>query len=368
MSGTVVDLEKGTGYHNVEHLLRDLDRIAERCAHHLQDVESALARYDDELSQLVAETVRERSRMQRFLEEFDLARAIDGPPGGDGSGAESGAPTNVGRQALDQTDLSIQRASALRTNVDSVLQIVKRCSRQLAGDRAFESIFDSDDTRVHLAMNTAREEERRRLAREIHDGPAQVMANAIFGVEIAEQVSRRSPDQVPAELKRLRALLRDGVDEVRRFMFDLRPTMLEDQGIAPTLRKYVADFSRFFGKQVELEIEIGAKSLSPEEELAIFRVVQEALQNFQKHAGTDEATVRLHNSMERFSLSVQDSGKGFSPDIVRARASGGSGLKGMRDRATLIGADLSVTSDPGLGTTVRLESERSLPRVTREQW
>lgn len=349
----------------MEHLPGELNRIAEICAKQLEEAESALARYDDDLSRMLTDAVQERARMKRFLEEFDLARTLGATEGGNGH--DGGGQVNVGRRDLNETDRSIQRASALQANVDSVLQIVKHCSQQLAGDHAFESVLDSEDIRLHLAMNTAREEERRRLAREIHDGPAQVMANAIFGVEIAEQVSRRTPDQVGDELKNLRVLLRDGVAEVRRFMFDLRPTMLEDQGIVPTLRKYVEDFNRFFGKQVDLETEIDGKQLQPDEELAIFRTVQEALQNFQKYAATEKASVRLRGTSERFDLVVADKGTGFDLDKVRARASGGSGLKGMRDRAMLIGAELSITSEPGNGTQVQLGLEKHSPSEVRER-
>lgn len=349
----------------VEHLPRELNRIAESCATQLEEAESALARYDDELSRMLTDAIQERARMQRFLEEFDLARTLGATDGG--NGREGSGEENVGRRALNDADRSIQRASALQANVDSVVQIVKHCTQQLAGEHAFEGVLDSEDIRLHLAINTAREEERRRLAREIHDGPAQVMANAIFGVEIAEQVSRRTPDQVGDELKNLRILLRDGVAEVRRFMFDLRPTMLEDQGIVPTLRKYVEDFNRFFGKQVDLETEIDGKLLQPDEELAIFRTVQEALQNFQKYAATEKASVRLRGTSEHFEVVIADCGAGFDPDKVRARASGGSGLKGMRDRAMLIGAELSVTSEQGNGTQIQLGLEKRSPSEVRER-
>lgn len=338
----------------------ELDRIAESSLRHLASAEAMLARHDDELAAMLANAVNERARMKRYLEEFDLARTFASVESADGS-------ANVGQKALDETDRLIQRASALRANVDNILQMVKRCSDQLQGDRAYEGVLDSDDIRLQLAMNTAREEERRRLAREIHDGPAQVMANAIFGVEIAQQVSRRAPDHVADELKGLQTLLRDGVAEVRRFMFDLRPTMLEDQGIGPTLRKYVDDFNRFFGKQVELELDLTGKHLQPDEELAVFRTAQEALQNFHKYAAIDKATVRLVNTPERLDLVIQDEGAGFDPDTVRARASGGSGLKGMRDRAMLIGAELSISSKPGEGTSVCVRLDKRTPSEVGER-
>ena len=344
----------------------ELRRIAETCARHLEQTAVVLEAYDEAVATMLADMVRERTRMQRFLEEFDFAATFGASEELASGGTDAAVAVNVGSDELEDIRQVVQRASALRANVDSALQVVRRCTQQLQGERAFESVLESEDMRLQLAMNTAREQERRRLAREIHDGPAQVLANAIFGVEIAEQMSRRSPENVAEELKGLQLLLRDGVAEVRRFMFDLRPTMLDEQGIVPTLHKYVDDFNRFFGKQVTLETDFTGTPLHADEELALFRTTQEALQNFHKHAGADRASVRLHRSPQRVELVIQDDGAGFDPESVQARTSGGSGLKGMRDRASLIGADLLISSEPGRGTAVRLGIEKRSPSELRK--
>ncbi|HEV2108001.1 MAG TPA: sensor histidine kinase [Thermomicrobiales bacterium] len=351
----------------MDDLASRLSRIADACAGDLENIEAALARADEELTSLIARTVRERDRLQGFVEEFALMGGADAFPTGRRRSDTRMDGIVAGRQALEEIDHSLRRATALRANVDLGLQVIKRCAEQLRGENAFENPFDADDLRLQLAMNTAREDERRRLAREIHDGPAQVLANAIFGVEIAEQVSRRSPENVVDELKGLRALLRDGVAEVRRFMFDLQPTMLADQGLVPTLQRYVADFNRFFGKQVELDLRMSGTQLSPDRELTIFRTVQEALQNFQKHAKVDQASVSLLSDHDQLELVVRDSGKGFQPDAVQTFQSGGSGLKGMRDRASLIGADIMVVSAPGKGTEIRLALARRPHAGERER-
>jgi two-component system sensor histidine kinase DegS len=355
MGGSVDELASRTG------------QIAHACLGELDSVALSLAEAHEELTTLASEALQERARMQRFLEEFALmggAGLLNGEPSAPDKRTDS---IRAGRKAIEDIDLEVQRATALRANIDAALQTVQRCAEQLRDENAFQSVFDSEDIRLQLAMNTAREDERRRLAREIHDGPAQVLANAIFGVEIAEQVSRRSPDNVPGELKRLRSLLRDGVAEIRRFMFDLRPTMLEDQGLVPTLRRYVDDFNRFFGKQVESEIEVDSVRLSADEELTVFRTVQEALQNFQKYARVDRASVCLKTTHDWCDLVVRDDGCGFEPDAVQSRLSGGSGLKGMRDRAALIGADLEIASAPGEGTAVHLQFARRPRAGERER-
>jgi two-component system sensor histidine kinase DegS len=245
--------------------------------------------------------------------------------------------------------------------VATAVQIVRAFREQFSGDRAFQPIQDTADIRLQQAMNAAREDERRRLAREIHDGPAQVMANAIFAIEIAEQVARRAPEQVADELGRVRALLKDGVAEIRRFMFDLRPAMLQDQGLGPTLRRYVDDYNRFFAKQVLLQMTEPLPLMTSEQELTIFRIVQEALQNIHKHAGVDEATISLSHLGPRLDLTIEDRGKGFYPTANLPRQGSGAGLPGMRERAKLIGAELVVESVPGTGTQLHLSMTLRTP-------
>jgi two-component system sensor histidine kinase DegS len=136
-------------------------------------------------------------------------------------------------------------------------------------------------------------------------------------------------------------------------MFDLRPTMLQDHGLSPTLRRYVEDYKRFFGKRIELSLQDPLPPLTPEQELTIFRVVQEALQNVHKHAGFEAAaTIALSHQDGWLDLSIADSGRGFDPRAVVSRPGTGAGLPGMRERAKLAGADLSVTSSPGAGTVI----------------
>jgi two-component system sensor histidine kinase DegS len=219
----------------------------------------------------------------------------------------------------------------------------------------FGKILETVDLRLQQAMNSAREDERRRLAREIHDGPAQVLSNAIFAVHTTEQIAKRAPQQVSDELSQLRELLKDGVAEIRRFMFDLRPTMLQDLGLGPTLARYVDDYSRFFAKRVTLTTDDGLPYLTPDQELTIFRIVQEALQNIHKHAGQGaEGAVDLRSIGGMVQLTITDDGRGFDPAGAVPRMTSGAGLPGMRERANLVGGDLEITSAHGQGTTITL--------------
>jgi two-component system sensor histidine kinase DegS len=135
-------------------------------------------------------------------------------------------------------------------------------------------------------------------------------------------------------------------------MFDLRPTMLEDQGLGPTLRHFVNEYNRFFGMRVALALSEPLPPLTKEQDLTIFRIVQEALQNVRKHAQVGEARIALSEARDVLTLRIDDHGRGFDPATVVPRPGTGAGLPGMRERAKLIGAELTVQSAPSAGTTL----------------
>ena len=209
-----------------------------------------------------------------------------------------------------------------------------------------------------IAMIKAQEQERSRLAREVHDGPAQVLANAILGIELCEQIARRSPEQLIDEMARLKSSLREGLVEVRRFQFDLRPSSLADRGLLLTLQRYINEYRSLFKLTVELQLPEELPRLNRDEELQIFRIVQEGLQNIQKHARATRVIVRLEATEAAITATISDDGRGFVPQHVESTTLSGAGLRGMGERAAAVGGELLVESEPGAGSTIRF----SLPR------
>lgn len=252
-------------------------------------------------------------------------------------------------------DEAIDRAKAISSSMLYLSHLLRSNDLATVGRTDSEVDFQGDSSFFSThAMETAREAERSRLAREIHDGPAQVLANALFIVGIAEHTVKRDPAAVPAQLSTIRDLLRDGIAEIRRFMFELRPSLLDDQGLMPTLRYYAAEHGRVFGTQVSLTIDDQVPTLSGDQELCLFRIVQEALHNIQKHANVEHAEISLLRHDRWLELEVADGGRGFDPAQTSADRGSGVGLRGMRERAALIGAALSVESAVGGGTRIKL--------------
>jgi two-component system sensor histidine kinase UhpB len=198
----------------------------------------------------------------------------------------------------------------------------------------------------------AQESERRRIARELHDEVGQTLTGVILQVE---GLAATIPDELRAQLDEMRETVRHGAEEVRTIARRLRPDALEELGLSSALAALAGAFQRQTRLPVarDLPQDLG---VSPEEELVIYRVAQEALTNVARHAEASQIRLELRELNDGVVLTVLDDGRGL-PD--RALASS-QGIRGMRERAMLIGANLSIESRPGEGTMVRLAIPREV--------
>jgi two-component system sensor histidine kinase DegS len=209
---------------------------------------------------------------------------------------------------------------------------------------------------VQLRIIGAQEGERQRLAEEIHDGPAQVLTNAIFQVEYLDRVLTDAPATVKSEVGFLRTMLRDGLDEVRAFISSLRPPVV-DVGLAQALAGQAAEFQARHGISVTVSVDGIDNRLDPGQKASVLRIVQEALQNVRKHAAASEVRIGLEGDQ----LTIVDNGRGFDVMRLASGASRNFGLQFMRERAELLGSQLQIESRQGEGTRILL----SLPDKTR---
>jgi two-component system sensor histidine kinase DegS len=200
------------------------------------------------------------------------------------------------------------------------------------------------------------EEERMRIARDMHDGPAQSMSNLVLQAEIIERLVNR-PDALMVELQDFKNAVRTALDEVRRLIFDLRPMTLDDLGLLPTLRKFTAEYSKKHGIQTRLSAVGGDRRLPANIEGALFRIIQEALTNVYKHSRAQNVEVNLNLSPERASATVRDDGQGFDARTIQARVAENRnlGLVIMRERCELEHGVFEIRSKPGKGTEIRAE-------------
>jgi signal transduction histidine kinase len=200
------------------------------------------------------------------------------------------------------------------------------------------------------------EDERRRIAGEIHDAVSPLITGALYQARALrlgdpDELHRSSARQDSA-LDSVGDLLARAMEELHGVVFALRPPDLDDIGVVAAIERYIAQVQRS-GLNARLEAEADPPALSPEVRLAIYRIVQEALHNALRHAAADEAVVSLETTGDTLRVTIRDNGAGFNPEIATRPTA--LGLLSMRERAAAIGATLAVQSSPGDGTTVMIE-------------
>jgi len=202
---------------------------------------------------------------------------------------------------------------------------------------------------IEMIVN-AQEAERQRLSRQMHDGPAQALSNFILQTEIAMRLLDVDPAQAKDELGNLKMSAMGTFQKVRNFIFELRPMMLDDLGLIPTLRKYSDAFKEQTGLDVSVTVTGTERRLEPYLEVMIFRAVQELLGNAARHSQASLVKVHLDLGNDFLRVSVDDNGKGFDPETLKESTN--LGLKLIRERAEMLGGNFEVDSAIGSGARI----------------
>lgn len=255
------------------------------------------------------------------------------------------------QKRVRNVERSIERAETIASQINVVLEY-------LSGDlNQVSHILETAKNRqmIGLKIIVAQEEERKRISREIHDGPAQSLANIVIRTEIAERMLIKKEFQlVQDELVDLKGQVRAGLEDIRKIIFNLRPMALDDLGLVPALRKFVQDFEertkiRTVFDQTGKEIRMPSAM-----EAGIYRLVQEAYTNAHKHASASYVTLEIAFQPEMVTITVVDNGVGFQSELVENQASHNShfGLIGMRERVDLLEGRMEIDSKLGQGTKV----------------
>ena len=244
-------------------------------------------------------------------------------------------------EAIDPQQPSGFDTTALGAGSDEVDRLAASFRRLLGRVEAERS------RSARLALR-AQEEERRRLARDLHDEVNQALTAILLRLQA---VSQDAPADVAEELAEVRRLVNQAMDELLRLARELRPTALDDHGLYPAIEGQVRRFSSQTGIDADLRTHGAPVDLDDDRQIAVFRVAQEALANVARHAGASSVEVDLTRLGEGgVELTVRDDGRGFAPE----GASDGLGLNGMVERARLVGGELDIDSRPGAGTAVSL--------------
>ncbi len=226
--------------------------------------------------------------------------------------------------------------------------------------RSLNQMLDAmESTRKRAAASVikAQEEERRRIARELHDEASQALTGLIIGIKMAEETIPEDMSDLHERLSTIKELAHQTLNEVHNMAVRLRPSILDDLGLAAALRSYGKELSGNSGIQINMQLLALTERLSPELETVLYRVVQEALTNVVRHSGAGSCQVRMRRTDDNVQCLIEDDGKGFYPgEVMTSSAQGhGLGLHGMRERIELVEGRLEFESEPGKGTSIFLE-------------
>lgn len=267
------------------------------------------------------------------------------------------------RSAYDSALDAQQRLFVMRGQLDKLQSDRAHIQKLLAFQeqvlRTFEGGYPADvkgkgystsTTETVEMMIKGQEAERQRLARQMHDGPAQAMSNFILQTEIAMRLFDIDPAKAREELTSLKTAATSTFQKVRDFIFELRPMMLDDLGLTPTLSRYVEAFKDQTGTDIRLTVAGLEQRLEPYLEVMIFRAVQELLSNTARHSQATQVKIQIDATETDVRVTVDDNGKGLDVKTIGER--GGTGLKVIRERAEMLGGLMEIDSTLGSGTRV----------------
>ncbi|MEA4901795.1 ATP-binding protein [Desulfitobacterium sp.] len=212
---------------------------------------------------------------------------------------------------------------------------------------------EKEEMRLQLLekLITAQEEERKRISRELHDETSQALTSLMVNLKVLE--SEASFCNVGDRLREMRQLVSETLDEVHHLARDLRPSVLDDLGLVPALERYVREYGQTYGIEADFHnMGFDGQRVSAPAEVALYRIIQEALTNVAKYANAQTVSVLLDWRKDWVSAIVEDDGRGFDPEKVITGPSHGLGLFGMQERATLLGGTFRIESQPSKGTTI----------------
>ncbi|CAH2716876.1 Signal transduction histidine-protein kinase/phosphatase DegS [Neobacillus rhizosphaerae] len=270
------------------------------------------------------------------------------------------------KQLLDKRDDLEQRLLGLNETIDRADQLISQISvvmNYLTSDlKHVGEVLENAKAKQDFGLKIieAQEEERKRLSREIHDGPAQMLANVIMRSDIIDRVYREQGMEAAfSEITSFKKMVRSALYEVRRIIYDLRPMALDDLGLVPTLRKYLQTIEEYHNHSKIEFVNMGLERRLPTKyEVALFRMIQESVQNALKHANACEIKVKLEITNAAITVLIKDNGVGFDTTKKKPES---FGIIGMRERVELLNGELTFDSKIGKGTAVLI----SVPLINK---
>lgn len=336
-----------------DQLLEDCNGEYEQTQRELKEIDLLIQQTTSEVERLSQRNTQVTNRLRQIEATLDTAPREDI--------REAYATVLDTQQRLFTMRGQLEKLQNNQRNLSRYLDLL-RSVLEITGSARYETQAVEDEegggTALPLIVRiiNAQEKERQRLSRQMHDGPAQALTNLILQAEICERLFDTNPDRARAELVSLKNAVAATFQKVKGFILNLRPMMLDDLGVVPTLRRYVDSFTDNSGVLTNLTISGKERRLESYQEVTIFRLIQELLNNAVEYGHASNVQINLDMGDEMIHVSVEDNGSGFeltealtSPDADRL------GLATMRERIEMLGGRIQFDSSLGRGTRIGFE-------------
>ena len=313
----------------------------------LEEISLLLEQSQVEVGKLTQRNASITSTLQRVQGQFDSL------PRGDIRMAYDSALD--AQQRLFVMRGQVEKLQSDQHHIQRNLSFLERAGAILEGRQPGETPGQSAQTMVETVemMIEAQEAERLRLSRQMHDGPAQALSNFILQTEIAMRLFDLDQTRAREELANLKSSATSAFQKVRDFIFELRPMMLDDLGLAPTIKRFVDALTEHPGMEIRLTLTGAERRFEPYLEVMVFRAIQELLNNALRHSQATQIKIQLDIGDTNVKVAVEDNGKGFDVGTLEER--GNMGIKVIKERAEKLGGYLDVDSAPGRGTRVTFQ-------------
>ncbi|MGE5390248.1 MAG: sensor histidine kinase [Deltaproteobacteria bacterium] len=345
----------------------DIFDIAEECHHQAANMEVQLKEISDAIARSIAEVSRleqleryarlrlmEVSRNFRSNSEETIKEVYEKARELQVTLANARQEEAALRQRRDEMGRQQKKIQEIAIRADGFLGSTGTALKILRGN--VEKISDTMEESVRrqqmeMWIIESQEAERRKIARDLHDGPAQSLAGILIRLDLIKQLWEGDMASIAGELNSIQGMGRETLSDIRRIMFDLKPSLFHEENFSTTLLEYFNDFEDKYNFRIEF-MPIG--SIGKYElplEIALFRLVQEAITNVKKHAGVKRAMVKIEDTGTYLTIVIKDDGCGFDPEAISSEKER-YGIIGMKERVGLFGGELDIISSPGSGTQV----------------
>ncbi|RME36075.1 MAG: sensor histidine kinase [Thermoflexia bacterium] len=332
-----------------------LQAFLEECRQEYQQVQGELKEIDlliqqttAELDRLAQRSTQAANRLQQVEAQFDTIPRQDI--------REAYQAMLEAQQRLFTMRGQLEKLQAQQRQLQYRSRLLQRVLESYqTRDMGAQAPATGEETPAIIRIIEAQERERQQLARQMHDGPAQALTNLVLQAEICERLFEVDPNQARAELANLKSAVVSTFQRVRAFIANLRPMMLDDLGLIPTLKRYVEDSSEG-GFQVKLTVTGRERRFAPYKEVTAFRVIQELLTNAREVSSATSAQVSVDLGEDRLKVLVEDDGSGFElSQLSMGPIAEKMGLSTLRERIEMLGGKFQIESSPGRGTRVTFE-------------